>query len=698
MAPELPGAEWDSHSLRPTRERAEVRECPEGPGPAAMLAAPMSAARALAAGLCALLCACGGEEKPAPTPAPASAQPSAHPDGPPRARWDTVDAIRESLAAHNGPADGGGRAWLERDGQPPYTLNATPDRFNLVYEAGPLGVATGGTVFLQISPFWDWSTPQVEAPDQRGYTTVTASDPAIQFRAETLDQQLLGIEITGRPLVQGDRLTIVYGAGIAGAMTDRYAERKSPFWFAVDGDGDGTRKVLEDSPTIDVHPGKPAGLLFTVPTVVRPGESFRVTLAFIDAWRNDGVDAEGEVQLVDVPKGIELPETVRFARENEGRRHVEGVAREPGTYRLHARVGKDTVTSNPMVVTPEGPKIYWGDLHGHSNFSDGTGLPEDYFIYARDVSGLDVSALTDHDHWGMLPLYSHPEMWQEIQKQTKAFHEPGRFVTILGYEWTSWIYGHRHVLYFGDSGPVYPWSASEYETPTQLWDALAKTGLPLLTFAHHSAGDPIPTDWTIPPDPRFEPVTEIVSIHGASEAADAPNVITHPLPGNFVRDALDRGYRLGFVGSGDRHDGHPGAYQIDPQMGGLAAILADELTREGVLAALRAKRVYATNGPRMLLRMALGSHRMGESVSVAEAGKDGKLTDKLFVHVIAETPLEKVDFVRSGRVEDTAQLAGELEVMLDREVRDLASGEYVYVRAVQKDGGAVWSSPIFLVD
>ncbi|HVH16662.1 MAG TPA: DUF3604 domain-containing protein, partial [Myxococcota bacterium] len=43
----------------------------------------------------------------------------------------------------------------------------------------------------------------------------------------------------------------------------------------------------------------------------------------------------------------------------------------------------------------------------------------------------------------------------------------------------------------------------------------------------------------------------------------------------------------------------PVAWQVEPPMGGLAAILADDLTREGVLAALRARRVYATNGPRM---------------------------------------------------------------------------------------------------
>jgi hypothetical protein len=249
------------------------------------------------------------------------------------------------------------------------------------------------------------------------------------------------------------------------------------------------------------------------------------------------------------------------------------------------------------------------------------------------------------------------------------------------------------VLYFQDAGPVYPWSDSATESPTQLWAALE--GQKALTFAHHSAGGPIATNWDIPPDPRFEPVTEIVSIHGVSEAADAPSLIAQALPGNFVRDALDRGYRLGFIGSGDRHDGHPGAYQTDPPMGGLAAILADELSREGVLEALRARRVYATNGPRMLLRVALGSHRMGESVAV---GKDGRLTDRLFVHVVGETPLVSAELVRSGKLEGGVLLDGKLDAMLDREIRDLAPGEYVYVRVLQKDGGAAWSSPIFVVE
>ncbi len=295
----------------------------------------------------------------------------------------------------------------------------------------------------------------------------------------------------------------------------------------------------------------------------------------------------------------------------------------------------------------------------------------------------------------MLPLVRYPYIWQDIAEQTRRFHEPGRFVTVLGFEWTSWIHGHRHVLYFDEGGEPIDSVDPATDSPLELWEALGDHEA--LTFAHHSAGGPIPTNWAIPPDPRFEPVTEIVSVHGSSEALDAPGLIYSPLPGNFVRDALNRGYRLGFIGSGDNHDGHPGLdRRVDPR-GGLAAILAEERTREAVLAALRARRVYATNGPRMLLRFALGDHPMGSVRSLGEEGRE-TLDDLLFVHVTGEAPLSRVELVRSGELVHGMLAEGQLEVSLHREVRGLVPGEYLYVRAVQEDGGAAWSSPIWIAE
>jgi hypothetical protein len=608
------------------------------------------------------------------------------------ARPDVVETLRADRDAPRHPADGGGRAWLEAGPEgPPRAVAGQPGRFHLVYQAGPLGIARGGAIQLQVSPFWGWSTPQTESPEAPGYTRVEPDAQDLDLEVETLDRQLLGIRLRGRALAAGERIRIVYGAGPAGASADRFAERASRFWFGVDGDGDGVRAILPDSPSVEVEAGPPAQLLLTLPTTLKPGASFRAQLAVLDAAGNTGVAVEGEVLFEEIPAGLELPARVALRAGQGGRAAVDGLAREPGIYRLSARGPAGLAAeSNPLVVGA-GPRVLWGDLHGHSGLSDGTGTPEDYFVYARDVAGLDVAALTDHDHWGILPLETHPALFEEIARETRRFHEPGRFVTILGWEWTSWIHGHRHVLHFEDEGRVLSSLDERYQSPPRLWQALE--GRPALTFAHHSAGGPIATNWEIPPDPRFEPVTEVASVHGSSEARDTPLPIYRPLPGNFVRDALGRGYRLGFIGSGDSHDGHPGLPQLAAPSGGLAAIVSEELTREGVLSALRARRVYATNGPRILLRTALAGHPMGSNLP---APPEGRGRDELFAEVVAPGRLERLDLVRSGELVDSLGLEGQREVRLHRPLEGLRPGEYVYLRAVQEDGGAAWSSPIFV--
>ncbi len=604
----------------------------------------------------------------------------------PNARHEVVEMHRADLVAARHPADGGGRAFLESvEGKVAAGGRA---RFTLVYEAGPLGIAEGGHVFVQVSPFWGWSAPQTLELGAPGFTTVTG--PAdLRLEPAAVEGQRLAIRIAGRALRAGERLRIVYGAGLAAAAVDRFAERESAIWFAVDGDGDGVRALVPAPPTVDVQAGPPAQIALALPTTARPGESVRLHLALLDAQGSAGVDFAGELE-VEASEGLRLPRRVALVPGDGAHATLEGTAVAPGVQRVEARAAGGLYgRSNALVVEEQGARVLWGDLHGHSQLSDGTGTPEDYFRYARDVAGLDVVALTDHDHWGLQPLAQTPELWKRIRAAVKSFHEPGRFVTLLGYEWTSWIHGHRHVLYFRDQGAVHDSVDAAHESPRQLWAALR--GQPALTFAHHSAGGPIATNWAIPPDPVLEPVTEIVSVHGSSEAPDTPKIIYDAVPGNSVRDALGRGYRLGFVGSGDGHDGHPGLAGLAAPSGGLAAIIAAAATREAVLEALRARRVYATNGPRILLRASLGGRPMGEVFEAAPAGT----AEMLEVRVVAETPLERVDLVRAGRVVESLSCDGLTDFKVSRSVPSLRAGEFLYVRAVQRDGGAAWSSPFF---
>ena len=165
------------------------------------------------------LCACGGEvpeaggsaEPVREAVAPGSPEPSQA--GPPHARWDMVEMLRESQDLPYDASDGGGRAWLEA-AEPALPTVSRPARFELVYETGPLGIAKGGVIYLQVSPFWGWSTPQVANPDAPGYTVLSTEAEGVVLDAQTLDQQLLGIRVNGRGLEPGEQVRIVYGEGV----------------------------------------------------------------------------------------------------------------------------------------------------------------------------------------------------------------------------------------------------------------------------------------------------------------------------------------------------------------------------------------------------------------------------------------------------------------------------------------------------
>lgn len=634
---------------------------------------------------------------------------------PPTAQVRVHEQFLEDLSIARHPSDGGGSvALLLGEGEDGSIRAGGWGRWEFEYTAGPHGIAEGGALFLLVPPFWGWSTPQSEAPTTPGYTTVESPPAGIELRARTADRNLLQIEVAGRALQEGETLRIVYGAGQGLARADDYAEARSTFYFKVDGDGDGVSGLVADTPAIVVRPGPPARLSASLTSTAEPGGRVALTVAVLDAMASAGCEYEGTVHLESEPPGLQLPAQQRLVASDRGRARIEFLAPVEGLFRVRVRASSDSfeadVLSNPLRVSAGQVPLLWGDLHGHSGHSDGTGTPRDYFEYARDVAGLDLAVLTDHDHFGVRFLDSTPEIWDEIRGEVERFNEPGRFVALLGYEWTSWLYGHRHVLYFDGRGEVLSSVGAETTTPAELWAALA--GSPALTFAHHSAGGPVATDWSFVPDRSVEPVTEIMSVHGSSEAADSPARIYGAVRGNFVRDQLDRGSSFGFIGSGDGHDGHPGHAHLSPNagyrrarpdprgrraderqgQGGLAGIRAAELTPDALLAALRSRRVYATSGPRILLEVSLDGRPMGSTLRASELSSEPLLV----AQAAGTSGIEYVELVRRGAQIVRLPCDGQLDVRFEQPLADLGPGDYVYLRLVQNDGALAWSSPFFV--
>lgn len=625
-------------------------------------------------------------------------------------RLRELQVLRQQASAPSHPADGAGRAWLAEG--PQQVVAGSASRWAFVYEAGPRGVQPGGSIRFHVPMFWKWTPPQITASRMEGYTQVFAYGDDLQLGLSVQPRRrTLRVEIQGRALEAGEQLRFVYGAGPAGARADVFAEQGSAFWFGVDGDGDGHHHLVPDPPRVDTVAGPPTRLEVTVPSTAAPGDTLRLTAAVLDRMGNAWNPVPGTLTLQAV-EGLELPAPLALKPEDQGHVSTEFRVTRPGLYRLRARfeqtrpeeASSDSTEvtvleslSAPLLVGTDVEPVIWGDLQGHSAASDGTGTPEDFFRYARDIAGLDVISLTDHDHWGRPFLDENPQTWNHILNLNVEYHDPGRFVTVPGIEWTNWVYGHRQVLYFGPQTPLVTYLDPATDTPDELWAVLA--GTKTITVPHHCAGGPVETDWSFKPDPQLEPVAELVSVHGSSEAIDSPRGIYRPIVGHFVRDALDLGYDLGFIGSGDSHDGHPGLSHIASPSGGLVALLTGDKQRDAVYDVLKARRSYATNGPRILLYSRLIGNLAG--------GLDGATTSypvgadvpagnyQLALRAFGTGTFERVDLIRSGQVVETRPAGGVSELEMALPIEGLAAGEYVYLRLVQQDGGLAWTSPFF---
>ncbi len=353
-------------------------------------------------------------------------------------------------------------------------------------------------------------------------------------------------------------------------------------------------------------------------------------------------------------------------------------------------------------------KVYFGDVHAHTGEEHGAGrscglgtLDENY-AYGRDVAGLDFMAVTEHD-WQIRD----EDDWQARMAQMDEWDEPGRFVVIPAYEWTSAKYGHRNVYYrdtgrpyFNNKpGPGHNSISSESRTPAELWAALRECGARALTIAHHPSTGFFPVDWSYM-DAEFDRLVEVYSSWGNSEYFGAPFAgnASDRLPGLGALDALMMGHRLGLMASSDGHDGNPGNAQwsyrqqhLQHRLGsGFIAVLTEELTREAVWDAMYARSCYATTGTRIALDFRVNGAIMGSEI---EAPADG--VNVIEASVTGTAPLERLELVRNGETVLEKPCRGMAETLSVEDAGPEGPCFY-YLRVIQTDGEMAWSSPVWV--
>jgi len=510
-------------------------------------------------------------------------------------------------------------------------------------------------------------------------------------------------------LPAGDSVTLVWGdpgpEGNGRAIAQPFPEKDLPvrvrLRHASDGPDASPDELPRSGPGLEVGRGRVARLHVSGPSQVAVGEDVAFLVAALDSG---GFPADAPVTDARVvathTSGVERGPESSAAADDPCVTRFAFRLDLPGPWWISAaQDGADPAWDLPVVVAAERaavPRLVWGDLHWHTNRSDGSRTPDEGYAYARDVVGLDFTARTDHDVHHRFPCLD-GDKWEETIADTRRWNDAGRFAVLLGWEWTSGT-GHMNVYFRGETGEMRP--VSEHRGPQDLWAELPEDAI---TVPHHPAAVRQPTfDWN-DHDERFVKPVEIYSNKGNSEVWEAPWApVAYGLPTGRERASrrgtVQVGWAMGreytVLASTDTHYGAPGTPVVqrgsNTRTGwagaGLAAAWVEELTREQVWDAMKAGATYGTTGPRIRVEIA-------ETATGVEA------------HVIGSAPLEEFELIGIPRTGEPpfAPVAGERigaadhsrigSIRWERTPDDGIRG--VYVRVFQEDGEMAWSSPVF---
>src|SRR5262245_31111674 len=118
-------------------------------------------------------------------------------------------------------------------------------------------------------------------------------------------------------------------------------------------------------------------------------------------------------------------------------------------------------------VFAQAEKVFFGNLHSHTSYSDGSGTPDEAYQHAREVGHLDFLAVTEHNHAqceegasadrrdGIMiatspQLYTGPDE-NAIIPEAQKWNTDGQFVALYGQEFSSISKGnHINIFEVGE--------------------------------------------------------------------------------------------------------------------------------------------------------------------------------------------------------------------------------------------------------
>ena len=539
-------------------------------------------------------------------------------------------------------------------------------------------------------------------------------------------------------------------AVILGDLPDAYVGTDYSFPFTVDAPfgvrGDMTAKL--NGTSLSVTKGEDGTYTVTIPAASVTGDKLTVNIKGMDN-KYIPISAAAEITVKDEPV-LADPTPARGSQTGENKRPTISVALDNAGQNptVTMTVGGKTVTATyeggrvtytPAADLPQGRtevtvtarradgksasitwfftvgatkyQHYFGQLHSHTQYSDGAGTLTDALRYVENLpasANVQFVAFTDHSNY--FDSSSSPNVeaalydtslvkdsdanhsWKTYKDTIAKFNKDnaGSMVAIGGFEMT-WSGGPGHINTFNTPGIV---SRNNKTLNNKTDDAGMKAYYALLSQAEGANSisqfnHPGTTFGNFKDFNYWDPVIDsrmyMVEVGNGEGAIGAGGY--YPSYEQYIM-ALDKGWHLAPTNNQDNHKGKWGNANDARDV-----ILTDDFSEQGIYEAIRALRMYATEDKNLELTYTVNGLMMGSSIT--------EIPDKLNVEVTVNDPdasdsIAKVEVVaNSGKVaytwDNAAQLrSGKLSATLD------PSYSYYFIRVTQKDGDLAVTSPVWV--
>lgn len=352
---------------------------------------------------------------------------------------------------------------------------------------------------------------------------------------------------------------------------------------------------------------------------------------------------------------------------------------------------------------------YFGQLHSHTQYSDGAGSLESALAYIKalpESANVDFVAFTDHSNYFDKSGAANPEgalydmsqateysqeTWKAYKDAVAAFNteNAGSMVAIAGFEMT-WSGGPGHINTFNTPGIVSRNNTTlnnktkdaglqayyKLLSQTEGVDSISQFNHPGTTFGNFIDFG----YWDAVVDTRMYMV-EVGNGEGQIGAGGY-----YPSYEQYIM-ALDKGWHVAPTNNQDNHKGRWGNANDARDV-----ILTDDFSESGIYAALRARRMYATEDKNLELDYTVNGNMMGSIIDVPE-----KLNFEISFNDPDRTDsIAKVELVvNSGKVAYTWDSAADLT---KGSVSVELAPEYTYyfVRVTEADGDLAVTAPVWV--